>query len=165
VIIVAVLFIILSAIGLVVALVAASIPGTRITFDDDQLVSIWDDAVMIGAIFNGISLVFAIAALIGARNYNIWLVGSNIIWLLANYIAGIILQMGATDDVNDFYDDDINNPDFGYNIPGFVINGCIMLLFMYPHVGFIMEVRSGIMSAETYPREEASCCCLAQRRV
>ncbi len=30
---------------------------------------------------------------------------------------------------------------------------------LYPTVGLIMEIKQGIMSAETYPREEYSCCC------
>jgi len=48
--------------------------------------------------------------------------------------------------------------------PEIVIQAVLTLFFMYPHIGFIMEVHSGIMSAETYPREEFSCCCVSSRR-
>ena len=43
-------------------------------------------------------------------------------------------------------------------IPGIIISAVITGLWMYPLVGFIMEVRKGIMSRETYPREEYCCC-------
>jgi len=32
-------------------------------------------------------------------------------------------------------------------------------LFMYPVIGLISEIKSGVMSPETYPREAHSCCC------
>jgi hypothetical protein len=163
VIVIAIIFIILNIIGLISALVASSIPGVNINVDDDEIIALWDDALVTNAIFNGISLIFSICALVGAQNYNIYLVGSNIVWLLANYIAGIVIGIGAINEINDIIDDD--EPEVRMMIPNFVINGIVMLLFMYPHVGFVSEVKSGIMSAETYPREEFSCCCVAQRRM
>lgn len=33
------------------------------------------------------------------------------------------------------------------------------LLFIYPHIVLFLELRSGIMTPETYPREKQSCCC------
>jgi hypothetical protein len=110
---------------------------------------VWD--FEIEAIFMGVSVVFAIAALVGAMKYNIWLVGSNVIWLLVNY--GV--------DVYSIIDDnkDTTTVDIGFYIPVMVVNGCIMAVFVYPHIGFILQVRSGIMSATNYPREEHSCCC------
>lgn len=32
-------------------------------------------------------------------------------------------------------------------------------LYLYPVVGLILEIKSGVMSKETYPREAYSCCC------
>lgn len=32
-------------------------------------------------------------------------------------------------------------------------------LYLYPLIGLIMEIKKGIMSRETYPREAYSCCC------
>ena len=46
----------------------------------------------------------------------------------------------------------------------FVIQGVIVCLFIYPHVGFMSEVKAGILSAETYPREAFSCCRVNQQR-
>jgi hypothetical protein len=56
----------------------------------------------------------------------------------------------------------------------FVYDSCIVgtvnnsvihtLLYMSPGIGFIMEVRNGTMSRETYPREEYSCCCTGLSR-
>jgi hypothetical protein len=163
VIIIAVIFIIISIISIIVSVLSASIPGVKIDVDDDEIIELWDDGLARQAIFSGISLIFSIAALVGASNYNIWLVGSNIIWLLVNYIASIIIQVATIDEINDLEPDD---DEIRYNIAYYVIQALVVILFMYPHIGFIQEVKSGIMSAETYPREEFSCCCVTtQRRV
>ena len=38
---------------------------------------------------------------------------------------------------------------------------CIVVaaIYIYPTVGLLMEIKEGIMSPETYPREAYSCCC------
>lgn len=43
-----------------------------------------------------------------------------------------------------------------YGIVGTVIG---YGLYIYPLVGLILEIKSGVMSKETYPREAYSCCC------
>ncbi len=50
---------------------------------------------------------------------------------------------------------------FDSPVPDIVIGLIITALFMYPHIGFIIEVRRGIMTRETYSREEHSCCCVS----
>jgi hypothetical protein len=164
VIIIAVIFIVISSIiYIIIGVLGASIPGVVIgDVDDDEITALWDDGLLRLAIFSGISLIFSIAALVGARTYNIWLVGSNIIWLLVSYIASIIISIVTIDEINAISPDDT---EFGYDIRTYVISGLYTILFMYPHIGFIHEVKSGIMSAETYPREESSCCCVTQRRM
>jgi hypothetical protein len=48
---------------------------------------------------------------------------------------------------------------------GLIVNLAICTpLYMSPGIGFIMEVRNGTMSRETYPREEYSCCCTSPPR-
>lgn len=41
----------------------------------------------------------------------------------------------------------------------FVLNGVLTLLFLYPQIGFLIECRLGIMTSETYAREDYCCCC------
>jgi len=36
------------------------------------------------------------------------------------------------------------------------------VISIYPVVGLISEIKSGIMSKETYPREAYNCCCVAR---
>ena len=50
-----------------------------------------------------------------------------------------------------------------YTLLQIVISAGITAGFLYPHIGFIMEVKKGIMTRDTYPREEFSCCCVAAR--
>mmetsp|Transcript_133467 Transcript_133467/g.198389 ORF Transcript_133467/g.198389 Transcript_133467/m.198389 type:complete len:212 (-) Transcript_133467:161-796(-) len=162
VIVIAIVFIILSVIALVGALSSFAIPGSAININDDEVLEVWEDNLKTQAILNGISLFFSACALAGARQYNIYLVGSNIIWLIVQWIVGIFLSIANLDDVNTVKDDDLF-VEYQPNVAGYVINALITLLFIYPHAGFIHEVKRGIMSAETYPREEYSCCCVDRR--
>ena len=45
---------------------------------------------------------------------------------------------------------------FAINIGGLLLSG----FFAYPHVFFLKEVRSGVMSEMNYPTERFSCCCV-----
>ena len=47
------------------------------------------------------------------------------------------------------------------NLAALNIGGVIMMaFFIYPHVGFLMEMRSGIMTPDNYVNEMHSCCCV-----
>jgi hypothetical protein len=41
-----------------------------------------------------------------------------------------------------------------------IVGAVVSLLFAYPHIFLIKEIRNGIMSEETYPVEKQSCCCV-----
>jgi hypothetical protein len=71
---------------------------------------------------------------LGAIHYNYYFVSVGVIWSLLNYFI----------------------------VPG---SGLILLTFyLYPHIMFILEIRTGIMSEYTYGvREEHSCCCVTPR--
>lgn len=43
-----------------------------------------------------------------------------------------------------------------FHLPGLAMAGG----FLYPHIMFIKEMRSGIMTPENYSNEEHSCCCV-----
>lgn len=42
------------------------------------------------------------------------------------------------------------------NVGGVILGAC----FIYPHVGFLMEMRRGIMTPDNYVNEMHSCCCV-----
>ena len=42
---------------------------------------------------------------------------------------------------------------------GVIIAIIVSGLIIYPTIGLIVEIKKGIMSKETYPREAYSCCC------
>lgn len=124
-----------------------------------------DAALTHQVILSGISIVASIAALLGAKMYNIYLVGFNILWIIVNYIVAIILNLQVIDDTNaEFEDTKEGYVPYGAPIAAFVIQGIVAILLIYPHAGFIHEVKKGILSPETYPREEFSCCCMDKRR-
>jgi uncharacterized membrane protein YqjE len=106
--------------------------------------SISEDAYRQQATLAGVGVFFSIVAFVGAYRYNIHMVGFNILFMIISFIATIALE-----------EDSNGDKDFP-----FVVQGLVMCVVIYPHVGFMYEVRTGILSAETYPREEFSCCCV-----
>jgi uncharacterized membrane protein YeaQ/YmgE (transglycosylase-associated protein family) len=134
--------------------------GQGIDFDDDGVNDIVEDAHRQGAILNAIGVFACIVALVGAHRYNIYMVGFNILYFIVSFIASIILTNKAFNALEEDYngDEDIPLP-----IGQFVFQGAIMCVVIYPHVWFMSQVKAGIMSAETYPREEFSCCCVQRR--
>jgi len=158
VIVVNIIFIVLGIISIISAL--ANTGYIRSDFDDDQ---VEDDLKQINtrnAIFSGIGLAASILSLIGAIHYNICFVAVNMVWLVVQYIAYIIINEVAYKDIEDISNKDVAR---GPLVGAYVIQAVIYGLFIYPHAGFIHEVKRGITSRETYPREEYSCCCTARR--
>jgi hypothetical protein len=131
-----------------------------VDLDDDGLEDIVKDAYRQGAILAGVGVFACIVAVIGAYRYNIYMVGFNILYMIVSFIASIVLTSKAFNTLEEDYngDEDIPLP-----IGQFVLQGVILCVVIYPHVGFMSQVKAGIMSAETYPREEFSCCCVQRR--
>lgn len=155
VIVIAIVNICLALGSIIVSLVAAS-PSVATQFDDDTLLEILNDSARTQAIFSGVSMFCSICALVGANKYNIPLVAIATLWYVGAFIASTITNLQATDEVNTQADDDFTSISF---IPTIVIDAIVTCIFMYPYIGFMYEVKTGIMSYETYPREEFSCCC------
>lgn len=144
---------------LIFALVAPDvIPSVGVEYDDDEVEEILEDLVKVGGILAGISLFANICAIIGAIKYNIYLVAVNALWIFGNFVANTITSIEYANDINQ------TDPDTDLSlVPNIIVSGVIACLLAYPHVGFIVEVKRGIMSFETYPREEYSCCCTPHR--
>lgn len=111
-------------------------------------------------IFSGVSIVLSSAAIFGAVTFNVILVGLNVVWLVIAFVLGIFFGLKFCYDYCDDYSDSYSYCYCYINFPGVISALAAMCLFAYPHIGFISQVRKGIMSRETYPREEFSCCCV-----
>ena len=129
-----------------------------------QLTNNWycsnDVADKIEAILTGISILCYIIAIVGAYQFNVYMLGVNIVWEIIGYIVGIVIAVGAYDDLDEEYegDEEIVVPVFS-----FAVGAVIVAILIYPHAGLIYEIKKGIMSHETYVREERSCCCVTRR--
>jgi hypothetical protein len=160
VIIVNILYIIYGIISVIVNTQGARTVG-GIDLNDDGLNDIVEDTYRQQGILAGVGLFTSIVAFVGAYRYNIHMVGFNILYVIVSFIATIVLTNEAFNTLEEDYNGDENIP---LPMPTFVIQGLVLCMVIYPHVGFIYEVKAGILSAETYPREEFSCCCVVQQR-
>mmetsp|Transcript_23831 Transcript_23831/g.67384 ORF Transcript_23831/g.67384 Transcript_23831/m.67384 type:complete len:244 (+) Transcript_23831:214-945(+) len=106
------------------------------------------------------SIIFSLCAIYGAKSYNKHLVMANAVYILAAYIALTIKTAQVYDDLEDETGESVDQP-IGSYISGVIFAG----LWAHPSIGFVYEVRKGIMSEETYPREEFSCCCVNKGEV
>lgn len=107
--------------------------------------------------FTSAGLISSCCSLIGAIKYNIWLVGINIFWLIVCWISGMVIEINTINEIGEDYS---GTEDLAFNWFGNFISALVLLFFwIYPMGMFISEVRQGIMTPETYPREEFSCCC------
>jgi len=159
VIVINIIFIVAGVISILGAITSSQFNQNSGTIDDDTVVKDeLKDLNVLNSIISGIGLVASIASLVGAVNYNIYLVAVNVIWMMIQYIASVIISEQFYNSIDDKVEGDLSSPILSY-----VIQAVVVGLFIYPHVGFIREVKSGIMSRETYPREEYSCCCVSRR--
>jgi len=161
VIIINVISIIFGILGILGGLVSNRVPS-NVDLDTPEAEIIWEDYGQDQAIYAIISLLFAFSALIGAIKYNIWMVALNAIWILVNFILACIVSINVAEDLNDIFE--AAESGLSYSpIPVIIITALFSFSFLYAHLGFIQEVRTGIMTAETYPREVYSCCCTPKK--
>jgi len=131
----------------VMALLSTSWLAATAAETDDEMEVVVVGAAAITGIFTvvvGLNVLFQIFLLFAALKYNVCMLGTVATWQL--------IVLGTT--LWDIYED----PDasfVGSAIFAIIIQG----LFIYPVVGLLLEIKNGIMSAETYPREAHSCCC------
>jgi hypothetical protein len=104
----------------------------------------------------------AIVALLGARFYNVPMLALVIVWFLVSFAYSIYVSIDTVNEVNALDDPTISQ--YRYPYGSYVVSAVITALWIYPHVGLIIEIKKGIMSPVTYPREEYSCCCVDNRR-
>ena len=161
VIVVAILFIVFTGLSLIFSITAASVPGVE-SVDDDQIQAILDNNTIQTIILSAIGLVMAVVALFGARLYNVPMLCLVVLWFAVNFGVGVWLNIDLINSINEVYRQN-GTQEIAISPFGFVLSAVITCLWVYPHVGLIVEIRQGIMSVETYPREEYSCCCTDNR--
>jgi hypothetical protein len=162
VIIISIMYLSFSTISLVFLLGFESLRmATKDAFDDDVLLETIEHGYFVQSIFVGIGVVASMCSLVGAIQYNIYLVAINIVWLITEYIATVVIEMLAYLEIEESYagTQNIRMPWASWVISAIIISA----FFIYPMVRFIREINLGVMSRETYPREEFSCCCARRR--
>lgn len=89
-------------------------------------------------------------AIYGAYMYRVIPVAVQALYTAIYWIATNVMQQRAS----------ANHVEYSHEWLNWVITLIMSLFFIYPHVMLVTELRSGIMTANTYPREKQSCCCV-----
>lgn len=106
----------------------------------------------------GVALGTALFSQIGAMTFRPSLIALHVVALVAEYVIFCFLALDLFYDLQDLTEGFPVQP--RPPVLGFLVNTAVTLLVLYPHCGFLLENRIGILTAETYPRESYSCCCL-----
>ena len=116
----------------------------------------------------------AFVSLGGGIWFNWVMVAISAVYVIIAFIVGIIIGLKQLNEFGDIVDVHTEGETSALTeseeegiesfvrllvIIGYAISAIITFLFVYPSFCFVKEVRSGIMSKETYPREKFSCCC------
>jgi len=152
----------------VINLVANNSQRNIDNINDDEMretmTDVYDPTASI--ILEVVGIIVALVSLLGAVRYNQYMVGLGVVWSVISSILFIVFSRIAMNailderDGNNFSDSDewidlIN----ATAIASYVLVIVFASLWAYPSIFLIKEIRSGVMSAETYPRERRSCCC------
>jgi hypothetical protein len=127
---------------------------------DEEIMVLINKSNKLHATINAITIFSSFCAFAGALKYNVSFVTANISWMMFAFIFGLIFRVRTTANLN------LYNPDYEYSTNWFavVLTAAVDVLFVYAQAAFIQEVKLGVLSKETYPREAYSCCCLSQRK-
>jgi hypothetical protein len=124
-----------------------AIQAGDLDFYDDDLLAEIEDTYRQQAVLTGLGVFASIVAIVGAYRYNVYMVGFNVLYIMiANFIATIVLTNKAWNTLGGDYN---GEEDFHRPIGMFVFEAVFLLVYIYPHVGFMSGVRAGILSAET----------------
>lgn len=121
---------------------------------EEELNQIFYDLFLADVIISGIGLLASAIPMVGAIKFQWGMVAFGIVWLLGTFITLIVLV-----EISMIRASTILNETFVSPITSYIVDATLTALFIYPHAGLLIEIKQGIMTAETYPREEYSCCC------
>lgn len=134
-----------------------SVASTFTGSDDEEVIEEYKSVQRTGVILTAVGIACAAIGIWGSKNFNVLGVSISALFLVAAFIAETVLTLQLYDYVEEKFDVEFDNNAVNGNI---AISAVGTLLYVYPHVGLIIELRNGIMTPETYPREEMSCCCV-----
>ena len=155
--------IIVDAIGIVLAVLSLASLGVSndgqyeaYGFDsqDKEAFEVYNDSLLVNAIVTGTGILALAAPIYGALKFQYPMVAFGIVWYVATFIVYIIVDIIYINKANDETGSNLGMPFLGW-----IVSAVVTALLIYPHAGLILEIDKGIMSQETYPREEYSCCC------
>jgi hypothetical protein len=124
----------------------------------DQVTEIYQKYLPKLNIFAYIAIVTSFGSQLSTIFFSIWLPILQVLWLLACLIASIFILRDMYSELEVIY---TTTPELEVSSAAPILVGLALLVaaFLYPHIGYILEVKRGILSRETYPREERCCCC------
>jgi uncharacterized membrane protein (DUF485 family) len=124
--------------------------------NDDQVQDELLEMTMVTNIIFGCGVVALAVPAYGAQTFHAGMVGFGIVWFVLSFVAQVVVEVVYTGKANDVAQEDVT---VLMPFTSWIFYGFVTALFIYPHVGLFNEIRSGVMSEATYPREEFSCCC------
>lgn len=155
VIVLAILGIVSQAINFILAIVGVTVGSSvaaDIEGDDDVMEDLSAAAEDVSEYFGWYAIGFAVAIcfyvfqLFAALKYNVCMLATVVVFDLISMAYNVWYSAATSEDA-------------ATTTVGVIFYVAIHCLFIYPTVGLLMEIRNGIMSVETYPREAHSCCC------
>jgi hypothetical protein len=129
---------------------------------DPSVVLLATSANQTAAKLTALGVVISMGAIVGAMRFNIYLVGLKVLFTLINYLVTLVNVSLTFREIDEYEHRQILPA--GQLVARFVVRAIVAALYIYPHVAFIQEVSTGILSHETLPREDYSCCCPTTRR-
>jgi len=125
--------------------------------DLDELGTLGIVALVLEVIF----LFCQIWALCAALKYSVCMLSTMVVIILIQFGFYVYHTWALLTEQADQAGIDFSNVSF---IVSIVIAAICYGLYLYPVIGLISEIKSGIMSQETFPREAFSCCCNPKRQ-
>ena len=124
--------------------------------DDDRVLDKLNEQQAPLAVIFGLGMICYAVPLYGAITYNIPMIFGGIAWSIITFVAGNAVTYLNFEEAEDLAKEgesmDVPYPSIGADL-------ILLLLLVYAHAMLIREIRTGIMSEKTYPREKYSCCC------
>lgn len=150
--------------------IIGAIRGRQVYYEDEAVAedieAITDSYKTQNIVLSLIGFVFAGCSLFGSLKFRWNLVASAVVWALISFCLTILFTSKEFNEILDYLDneglsDDATESQIRRTVTfGYFLGALLAACWVYPSIWLVMELRSGIMTAETYPREKHSCCCV-----
>jgi hypothetical protein len=124
----------------------------------NEVNEIYDEYLSRLNIFGYVAILTSFGSVISAVLFSLWIPILNIVWLITTLIASIFILQNMYEELKPIYatttEVELTSPTSALVAMAIVVAGMI-----YPNLAYVLEVKRGILTKETYPREERCCCC------